>query len=141
MKIRLVSNKDIPQLIRIVKGVKSIEDYPGEYDKNLFSKMIKDKNTIILVGEIDKKIVGFNEFRIDKSSKRVYGESLAVAKKFQNKGIGKKLFNEMEKYAKKNKIKRISMLVRDWNKSMNKLAKKNNYKISDKFYFFEKELK
>jgi ribosomal protein S18 acetylase RimI-like enzyme len=140
MKIRKAINKDIPSLIRIVKGVPSIEDYPGEYDKKLFEKMLKDKETILLVAEIENKVVGFKEFKIDKSAKRVYGESIAVAKDYRKQGIGSALFNAMEYYAKKHKFKRISFIVRDWNESMNSLAKKNKYKLSDKFNFWEKEI-
>ena len=54
IKIRKADKKDIPSLIKIVKGVKSIEDYPGEYNKKLFEKMLKDKETILLVAEIEK---------------------------------------------------------------------------------------
>lgn len=141
IKIRKAKSKDIPSLIKIVRGVKSIEDYYGEYNKNLFLKIINDKSIILLVAEVENKVVGFKEFKIDKTAKRIYGESLAVSKKFQGKGIGKKLFETMEAYAKKNKFKRISMLVRDWNKPMNELAKKKHYKISDKLYLWEKNLK
>ena len=65
---------------------------------------------------------------------------MAVSKKFQGQGIGSLLFERMLKYAKKKKIRRISMLVRNWNKSMNHLAKKKAFKISDKFYLWEKIL-
>ncbi len=140
MKIRKANNRDIPALISIVKGVSSIEDYPGEYNATLFRKMIKDKETILLVAEINNEIAGFKEFKIDKGAKRVWGESIAVSKKFQGKGIGLALLGAMEDYAINKRMKRISFLVRDWNNSMNKLAKKKGYKISDKFYFWEKKI-
>ena len=72
IKIRKADKKDIPSLIKIVKGVKSIEDYPGEYNNSLFLKMINNKLTILLVAEIKDKVVGFNEFRVDKISNRIY---------------------------------------------------------------------
>ena len=124
MKIRKANKKDIPALIKIVKGVPSIEDYPGEYDKSLFEKMLKDKETILLIAEIENQVVGFKEFKIDKGAKRVYGESIAVSKDYRKQGIGLTLFNAMEDYAKKHEFKRISFIVRDWNESMNSLAKK-----------------
>ncbi|MEK6913658.1 MAG: GNAT family N-acetyltransferase [Nanoarchaeota archaeon] len=139
MRIRKATKRDILKLIMIVKGVKSIEDYPGEYNKLLFEGILKDKDTILLVAEIDKEIVGFEEIKIDRKAKRIYGESLAVSKKFRGKGVGKQLFSKLEGYAKKYNIKRISLLVREWNIPMNKLAKSNNYKISDKFNFWEKK--
>ncbi len=140
MKIRKANKSDVPKLINIVRGMRCIEDYPGEYNRMLFENMLKDKDTILIVAEIDNEIAGFQEFKIDKSAKRIYGESLAVSKDFQKKGVGSKLLEVMETYAKKNKFKRISMLVRDWNKPMNSLAKKKNYKISDKFNFWEKKI-
>jgi ribosomal protein S18 acetylase RimI-like enzyme len=140
MKIRKATQKDIPDLIKIVKGVPSIEDYPGEYDRKLFEKMLRDKDTILLVVELDGKAVGFNEFKVDKDAKRIYVESVAVAKTHQGKGIARMLMDAMEDYAKKNKIKRLSFIVRDWNDSMNHLAKKSKFKISDKFNFWERRI-
>lgn len=141
MIIRKATSRDIPYLIKIVKGVPSIEDYPGEYDKSLFANMLKDKNTRVIVAEIEGKIVGFKEFKVDRDAKRIYGESIAVLKNYQGKGTAKALFSYMEEYAKKHKIKRISFIVRDWNTSMNFLAKKKGYKLSDKFNFWEKKLR
>ena len=138
IKIRRAVMKDIPELIVIVKGVSSIEDYPNEYNKNYFVKMLK--RNIVLSAEIDDKIVGFAEFEWDKHAKRVFLESVAVAKKFRGKGIASRLLEEAESFAKRKRANLISMLVRDWNTAMNSLAKKKKYVKSDNFYLWGKRL-
>lgn len=135
--LRKATKVDIPQLVKIVKGVDSIEDYPGEYNKHLFEKMLKDDETHLIVAEINKKVVGFNEFTIN-SDKAMYVESIAVSKNQQGKGIANKLLEEMESYAKKYKIKQIAFIVRDWNIPMNHLAEKRGYKLKTKFNYWEK---
>ena len=137
--IRKAKMRDIPQLIKIVKGVSSIEDYPGEYNRAYFNKMLNRNN--VLVAEINAKIVGFIEFEWDKDARRVFLESLAVLKKFRGQGIGSKLFGKIELFAKDHKAKRMSMLVRNWNKDMNKLAKKKGFLASDVLYLLERKLK
>ena len=140
IKIRKATRKDIPQLVGIVKGVKSIEDYPGEYSKPLFEKMLEDDETIVLVAEINKRVVGFHEFSINHDNV-INVESIADSKKHQGKGIASILLDEMEKYAKRTHVKRIAFIVRDWNGSMNHLAEKRGYKIKNKFNYWEKTSK
>ena len=137
IKIRKATKKDIPQLVRIVRGVTSIEDYPGEYNKFLFEKMLKDNETTVIVAEVNKKVVGFNQFTINRD-KVIYLESIAISKKYRGNGIASKLLEVMEDLAKKNKIKKIIFIVRDWNSAMNHLAKKRGYKLKTKFNLWEK---
>ena len=137
IKIRKATKKDIPQLVRIVKGVTSIEDYPGEYNKFLFEKMLKDNETTVIVAEINREVIGFNQFTLNKD-KVMYVESLAVLKKYQGNGIASKLLEVMEDLAKKKKIKKIIFIVREWNNAMNHLAKKRKYKLKTKFNLWEK---
>ena len=51
--------------------VKILDKDPGEYNKLLFEGILKDKDTILLVAEIDKEIVGFEEIKIDRKAKRI----------------------------------------------------------------------
>ncbi len=138
LKIRKAIMKDIPDLIAIVRGVKSIEDYPGEYNRNYFIKMLKGH--FVLSAELNGKILGFAEFEMDKHAKRVFLESIAIAKEFRGRGIASKLLEEVELFAKNKGLKLISMLVRDWNTDMNYLVKKKKYRKSDNFYLWEKRL-
>ena len=137
IKVRRATRKDIPELVKIVKGETSIEDYPGEYNKYLFEKMLKDDEIHLIVAEINKEVVGFNEFSLNKD-KALYLESVAVSKKHRGKGIANLLIEWMENYAKKNRVKRITFLVREWNDSMNHLAQKRKYNLKTKLNYWEK---
>ncbi|MBI2629728.1 hypothetical protein HYW76_01375 [Candidatus Pacearchaeota archaeon] len=56
MKIRKIKLSDIPELVKLVRGEKAVEDYSGEYSAKVFKQMMKDKDTIVLVVEEDKEI-------------------------------------------------------------------------------------
>jgi N-acetylglutamate synthase-like GNAT family acetyltransferase len=120
--IRKANTKDIDKLILIVQGVTSIEDYPGEFNRNYFKNMLK-KNKVLVV-EINRIIAGFIEFEWDREAKRVFLHSVAVSKNYRNKGIGSKLLYYIESFARKHKAIRISMLTRTWNTPINILAKR-----------------
>ena len=141
MEIRKATKKDTLRLVNIVNGVKSLEDFPGEYSQSMFNKKIGERDNLFLVIEIDKIIVGFIICEINKEGKRIYIDSLAVDKNYRNKGIAGKLIKFVEKYSRKEKLKTIYFNTRIWNKSMNKLAEGNKYKIKDKFFIWEKNLK
>ena len=139
MKIRKANTKDIPYLIDIVNGISSIEDYPGEFNSLYFKNMLKKNN--VLVGIINGEVIGFIDFRYDKDAKRVFLESLAVSKKFRRKGVGERLFDEVENFSKVHKVIRMSGLTRNWNDSVNNLCKKRHFKKIDTLYLWEKGLK
>lgn len=139
IKIRRATVKDIPKLINIVKGVKSIEDYPGEFSKIYFKKMFKKNN--VLVAEIDEEIAGFVEFEWDSGAKRIFLESVAVSKDHRNSGIGSMLIDYVERFAKKHNAIRISMLTRVWNTPINILAKRKGFMKFDTLYGWGKVLR
>ena len=74
--------------------------------------MIKN-NYLINVACIENKVVGFvgievsYVFELPKQIMRV--NALAVDKNYQNKGIGKQLIQEVEKYAKINNLAAITL--------------------------------
>ena len=140
MKIRKLKLSDIPELVELVKGEATIEDYPGEYSPKLFKQMLEDKDTIVLVVEEDSKLIAFQEIKIDKSQKRIYLETIIVSKEHRGKGIASKLMEEVEKLARQKKFKRLAFIVRKWNKPMNSLAKKLGYTEKDELIFWDKEL-
>lgn len=141
MKIRKATKKDISKLIEIVKGVKSIEDFPGEYSKDLFNKAITRKENIFLVAEIDNEVTGFVICYFNKEWKRIYIDSLAVKKEYRNQGIATNLVRFIEKFSRDKNVKTIYFNTRVWNIPMVKLAKRNQYKLKEKFYIWEKKLK
>ena len=64
--------------------------------------------------------------------------TIIVDQKFQNKGIGTKMLELMEKEARKIGLKKIKALVRKNNFSSEKIFLKNNYQL--KTLMFEKEI-
>ena len=140
MKIRKAKSSDIPELVKLVRGESTVEDYPGGYSPKVFKQMLEDKDIVVLVVEEDKKPIAFQEFKIDNSQKRIYLETVIVSKEQRGKGVASKLMNEVENFAKKKKYKRLAFVVRKWNKPMNSLAKKSGYKEKDELIFWEKEL-
>lgn len=64
--------------------------------------------------------------------------SIMVDQKFQNKGIGTKMLELMEKEARKIGLKKIKALVRKNNFSSEKIFLKNNYNVTT--LMFEKEI-
>ena len=138
--IRKARKTDIPELVKLVKKEKTVEDYPGEYSTDVFKQMLKDKDTMLFVIEEDKKPIAFQEFKIDKSQKRIYLETIIVSKKYRGRGLASTLIKKVENFAKSKKFKRISFVTRKWNKPMNFLARKQGFKQKDELIYWEKML-
>ena len=61
----------------------------------LFKSLVKEENVLILKNNFSGKILGFIQFRGDEISSEII--TLGVRKKYQNIGLGKKLFNYLVK--------------------------------------------
>ena len=83
----------------IGKSVKSLKD---EHENSSFH----------LIGLIDKKIVACGRLH-NNSSTEAQIRYMAVDKELRGKGIGKKIVNHLENYAKKNQIKTMVLNARD----------------------------
>jgi len=123
IKIRLARKEDLEALCKLyfefhefhVRGVpdrlRSLGD-PDKYDRSELSpkleEIIKGGDSAIFVAEVDQKPVGLAEvyIREDKPDpariQRTYGflQSLVVTQKSRKQGIGKKLVQVSEKWAK-----------------------------------------
>jgi ribosomal protein S18 acetylase RimI-like enzyme len=142
MRFRKLKLSDVNEIVKLISGERALEDYAGEYSSEVIRKMVHDKNTIAYVFE-DKKghVAAFLEIKLDKIQKRAYLETIIVAKEYRGRGIATLLMKEMEAIARNRKLKRISFLVRKWNKPMNFLAENKGYKKKDELIFWDKELK
>jgi len=78
-------------------------------DENSLQQLIEKPGAAILKYEQDKKITGC--VFLEKKSERLYLGMLSVSPEIQAQGIGKKLLNAAEEYARKNKCKTIEMTV------------------------------
>ena len=141
MKIRKATTKDIPQLVRLYKGVKEIADFAGQkYDKNYFKYFIKGKHNIVLVAEDKGNIIGSLNAEFEDDTKFTFFINLVVSTKHRSKGIGRKLMSALAKASKKRRHTRIFGLVYKWNKGMQRLNERMGYKPSGNMILYTKKL-
>lgn len=94
-------------------------------------KDILESNSLILISEMDDKLVGFLSAdrgfanRIKHSAYIVIG----ILKEYRGKKIGSRLFEEVERWAKDNSITRLELTVMKHNKGGVNLYKKMGYEI------------
>lgn len=140
IRIRKLKLSDIPHIAKISRGEKAVEDYPGEYSAEVFRGILKDKSTTVLVAEQNKKPIGFMEFSNDKAAKRLFIWAVAVSKKHRGKGVGSLLIKKAEEIAKKTKSVRTGFAVKEWNKPMQRLAKKLRYLSLGRHIWYDKKI-
>ncbi len=161
MKIRKARKEDFEQYYKLDKKfgefdkicvIKNYRKYL-EWDDKLakrekkkdFEKIIKKKNTLFLVAEDNKNLIGFiigeiyNRPKFYKIKKNGFIGDIFVTKKHRGKGIALKLKNKLFKWFKDNKIKSIRLNVFSENKYAIKIYKKWGFKILS--YDMWKELK
>jgi ribosomal protein S18 acetylase RimI-like enzyme len=95
------------------------------FNLEYFKKCIANENIKIFVAEENNNIMGFcitqkrsvkaHPILSDMVSMEI--EDLCVDKKHQNKGAGKKLFEEVIKYSKENGISKIELSIWEFNKN------------------------
>lgn len=127
IKIRKASRKDINVIVSLAR---KLADYHRKIDKfykggnetlrgfkKTLTRSIGKKNIRILIAETNGKIVGYFIGRIEKSKPIFVPEKIGkisdafIDKKYRRKGVGKKLFFELLKWFKKNKIKYLQVSV------------------------------
>jgi ribosomal protein S18 acetylase RimI-like enzyme len=138
MLIRKATARDVPALVRIVHGERSVEDYAGEYSSAVFRAMLR-RGAIVYVVELEGEPVGFLEVERDAERKGLYLRTIAVAKEWRGKGVGSALFDLFERLAKRFKVSHTMFLVREWNRPMRALAKKRGYRTADRLLLFTKK--
>lgn len=104
--------------------------------KGTFINMVEDSDSLVIVAEIENKIVGFLYAVIEKdegddwsnSYRRISIEEISVFPAFTKQGIGTLLMKNVENWAKDKKINDLTALVYDFNKKALAFYDKNNYK-------------
>lgn len=93
-----------------------------------FKEIINSRNTIFLVAEDKKEIVGFSNADVLPGKLAIWW-LLSVKKECQNKGIGKEIAKEIEKRLKQKKVKYIIGYAPKFNKKTLSFHKKNGFHI------------
>lgn len=82
----------------------------------------------IIVALEGKKVIGYAFYFFTYSTflakPTLYLEDLFISEKYRSEGIGKKLFDELIKIAKKKKCGRLDFTVLDWNKNAMRFYKR-----------------
>lgn len=102
-----------------------------QYDENLIASYLSNKDDLFLGAFNEHEIVGFlaakrgNFRRIRHSAYIVIG----IRQAFQRQGIGSKLFDKLDEWARKNQLKRLELTVEVSNTPAINLYEKQGFSI------------
>ena len=140
MIIRKGIKEDIPQVLDLVK---ELAEYENALEKvsNTVEIMVKDgfgNNPVynLFVAENNNQVTGIaiTFFRYSTwKGKVLYLEDLVIKNQDRRKGIGKKLFEGVIEFAKKENCVGLSLQVLDWNESAINFYKKYNVDFDDEW--------
>lgn len=142
MKIntRKAEKSDLPAVIDLIKELASYEKASHEV-KITLEELEQDgfgNHPLywIILAEINQNIVGMSFYYIRYSTwtgKNIYLEDIVVKEEYRGKGIGKLLFEETIKEAKRLKVRQMIWQVLDWNEPAINFYKKFNAELDDEW--------
>jgi len=141
VKIRKANRSDWGQLFDLwysfIRGGERLEPWFEELKPNAkqkaekhFNSLLRDKKTVFFLAVCNKKIVGFISGDIRKTTsfyaKRQCGKisNFMVKKEFRSKGIGKKLFQGLQRWFKTKKARYIELNMLQKQTQLKKLYQK-----------------
>ena len=141
MIIRGVKRSDAGNLANLIKQVDDSSEYmlweadersiQAKSQLNMMESMEASENSTILVAEKNQDLVGYL-FAIGGSARRnrhsVY-IVIGILQGYRGKGIGTKLFNELESWAKQRNVHRLELTVVKKNEAGLSLYKKAGFEI------------
>jgi len=139
MIIRRLRSADAAAYIELVNKTDAESDFmmqePGERQMNAFQLVISINtgSNHIFVAEEDGKLIGqliaFNMYGRNKRVVHVVHIGISILKSHWGKGVGTKLFEYMETWAKENAVKRLELTVMTHNERGIALYKKMGFEI------------
>ena len=127
IKIRKATHKDVENITSLWCEFIDLHGYYDKYYKRskngskvfgkFIDKQIRERNSLVLVGLINKVICAYLSAKIDSrpavfsETKYGYITDIAVAKKYRRNGIGEKLYYKAFEWFRNRKIKRIELTV------------------------------
>lgn len=122
IKIRKAKQTDLPKIYELILELAEYEKAPGEVSLSLeqFEQDFRDDKPkfYILLAENKDEILGMAFYFFTYSTwkgKCLYLEDFIIKDKFRRNGIGKKIFNEVLRIAKSEKVHRFAWQVLEWN--------------------------
>jgi RimJ/RimL family protein N-acetyltransferase len=129
------AKKFLSMLIQLDNETKLMLYEPGERKRDIdkIRSIIKDAHpsSFIYVVEDDRKLVGFLSAKrghTNRMKHRVY-IVIGIMKSYTGKGIGRRLFNELDNWATDNGVTRLELTVMKHNERAISLYKKMGYKV------------
>jgi GNAT superfamily N-acetyltransferase len=133
IKIRKAVKEDCPRILELVNELAKYERAPKEVTvtPEHFEKSGFGNRPVwwAFVAEVDGYVKGFALFYIRFSTwkgQRMYLEDLIVTEEMRGKGLGKMLFEQLIKEAKRRKLNGIQWQVLEWNEPAINFYKKYN---------------
>jgi GNAT superfamily N-acetyltransferase len=122
IKIRTGKKEDLPQVFNLIQELAEYEKAPQEVDNSL-ERMEEDgfgpeKVFDFIVAEENGKVLGLALYYWSYSTwkgKCIYLEDLIITREHRRRGIGRLLFDELIRVARKKDARRLSWQVLDWN--------------------------
>jgi len=129
--IRKAEPNDLVQVYELIKELAVFEKEPDE-PSNPLKKFIeegtcKQPRFHVILAEDDGKVVGIALYYYGYSTWKgsmIYLDDLVVRESYREKGIGKKLMDELIAIAKEEKINQLRWHVLDWNENAINFYKK-----------------
>ena len=100
------------------------------YEKGYLDRFFSDLQDCIFVAELNGSVIGYISINANNDTKQyLYIDDFCVHKDYRSKGIGTKLLNMVEDYAKEIKVLDICLHVENSNTLAKKLYDRNGYNI------------
>jgi len=122
MKIRFAQNEDVPTILNLIKGIAEYEKLLHKVtatEEILFDSLFVKNAAEVLLGEKDRKIIGFalffHNFSTFTGKQGLYLEDLYVLPEYRHLGFGKQFFAELMKIARDRNCGRMEWICLDWN--------------------------
>ncbi|MGZ3867145.1 MAG: N-acetyltransferase family protein [Bacteroidia bacterium] len=140
IKIRKGTKEDLPQVLGLVKELAVYERAPNEVEVTVeeMQGWGFGKGSIFefFVAEDGSKIVGISLYYYKYSTwkgKCLFLEDIIVTESYRRYGLGSKLFNEVARVAKQQKVRRMEWQVLEWNVTALDFYKKYNSNFDDEW--------
>jgi ribosomal protein S18 acetylase RimI-like enzyme len=138
IRIQKATKFDTNQILNLFR---ESENLTGSKEDNYYISDILDyiKRGGLFIAKEKTKVVGAINCEIH--TDYIYLQVLVVTRDYQKKGIGTKLIEFLESFAKKRNTIQIEMFVEENNNRMQKFISKKSYKRGKKFVYYTKFLK
>ncbi|MCA1053738.1 GNAT family N-acetyltransferase [Rossellomorea aquimaris] len=141
MKVRKIVSEDAEQFIQVVREVESQADYmlmgPGERSMNveqqrkLINRIHTQENAVILAAEENNRLIGYLMAIGGTVSRNRHSAYIVVGilREFRGQGVGTRLFQTLEIWAKQQGIKRLELTAVTKNTAGIALYQKSGFEI------------